>query len=328
MDERTAAQGLWGLRRRLDAVPTGGGNPAVHLDLLIPRPPLVDEAVELACALLVEGHETPGTVEVASLAPATAVRDAAPVVEAMLRDHAVPPTMAERRDAPPPSWLDLSMTNSESFRFDELVDLLLPVQWAVHDILPQLEARRVRSEITNLQVSTSMLGADEAPAGAVRFTHIEDTDGHSPEVHCEISGGTFIGSDQDLRVSVAALMERILEEVEAFHAGRPSAANATRDPGEVVLQVRFPFRRAEASWWRSNTEDLLDAITSALDAARLGAVDDFEEEGDEMCVYVLGSKPEAMLDVTRQALRRITIPSGAYALLPRAGQEQLWRIDI
>jgi len=47
---------LWGLRRRLDAVPTGGGNPAVHLDLLIPRPPLVDEAVELACALLVEGH--------------------------------------------------------------------------------------------------------------------------------------------------------------------------------------------------------------------------------------------------------------------------------
>ena len=147
-------------------------------------------------------------------------------------------------------------------------------------------------------------------------------------VHCEISGGTFIGSDQDLRVSVAALMERIFEEVEAFHAGRPSAANAPRDPGEVVLQVRFPFRRAEASWWRSNTEDLLDAITSALDAARLGAVDDIEEEGDEMCVYVLGSKPEAMLDVTRQALRRITIPSGAYALLPRAGQEQLWPIDI
>ena len=32
-------------------------------------------------------------------------------------------------------------------------------------------------------------------------------------------------------------------------------------------------------------------------------MDDFEEEGDEMCVYVLGSKPEAMLDVTRQALK-------------------------
>ena len=105
------------------------------------------------------------------------------------------------------------MTNSESFRFDELVDLLLPVQCALHMILlHQLEARRVRSEdaASNLQVSTSMLGADEAPAGAVRFTHIEDTDGHSPEVHCEISGGTFIGSDQDLRVSVAALMERSL----------------------------------------------------------------------------------------------------------------------
>ncbi len=319
--------GLWGLRRRLDTA-LGAGDAVVDEAVPIPRTGLVADAVELACALIVEGRETPRTVEVASLAWDAALREALPVVESMLREQGVPPTIAERRDSPPPSWLDFSTTNSESFSFDALLELRLPVEWAMFDVLPEFETRRVRLGITTIRLSASVLGVGVMAAGAVHFARIDDAAGHWPEVHCEISAGSLVGSDQDLRVFAAALLERVLAEVDVVHTRGRSAAPAIAVSDDLVVQLRVPFRPAEASWWLANTEDLLDALASALDAARLGGVDDIEEEGNEMCVYLLGSNPEAVLEVARQALTTFAIPSGAYALLPRTGQEHPRRVEI
>ena len=196
------------------------------------------------------------------------------------------------------------------------------------DVLPEFETRRVRLGITTMRLSASVLGVGVMAAGAVHFARIDDAAGHWPEVHCEISAGSLVGSDQDLRVFAAALLERVLAEVDVVHTRGRSAAPAIAVSDDLVVQLRVPIRPAEASWWLANTEDLLDALASALDAARLGGVDDIEEEGDEMCVYLLGSNPEAVLEVARQALTTFAIPSGAYALLPRTGQEHPRRVEI
>ena len=60
-----------------------------------------DEAVDVACTLLTQGRETPATVAVAALPPGTALRDAEPLLRAMLEEQDVPapptqPTDAER----------------------------------------------------------------------------------------------------------------------------------------------------------------------------------------------------------------------------------------
>jgi len=47
-------------------------------------------------------------------------------------------------------------------------------------------------------------------------------------------------------------------------------------------------------------------------------VDDIEEEGEEMCVYLIGRKLDEVIDVARQALARFAVPSGGYALFPLA----------
>jgi len=82
--------------------------------------------------------------------------------------------------------------------------------------------------------------------------------------------------------------------------------------------LRFRFRLEEASWWRPNAGDLVDALDTALDAAHLGGVDDIEEEREEMCVYLIGRKPQGFVDVARQALARFAVPAGGYPLLPAA----------
>jgi hypothetical protein len=61
----------------------------------------VDEAVDVACELLAQDQETPATVAVAALSPGTALRDAEPLLRAMLVEQGVPappvqPTEAER----------------------------------------------------------------------------------------------------------------------------------------------------------------------------------------------------------------------------------------
>ncbi len=85
-----------------------------------------------------------------------------------------------------------------------------------------------------------------------------------------------------------------------------------------MVALRFRFRLEEDSWWRPNTGDLVDALDTALDVAHLGGVDDIEEEREEMCVYLIGRKPQGFVDVARQALARFAVPAGGYPLLPAA----------
>jgi hypothetical protein len=53
-------------------------------------PPPTDEAIDLALRLLIADKPTPATVEVASLSPGTAMRDARPLILQMLSEQQVP----------------------------------------------------------------------------------------------------------------------------------------------------------------------------------------------------------------------------------------------
>jgi hypothetical protein len=84
-----------------------------------------------------------------------------------------------------------------------------------------------------------------------------------------------------------------------------------------VVSLRFPFRLAEPAG-DGQTPRTWSTPDAALDSAHLGGVDDIEEEGEEMCVYLIGRKLDEVVDVARQALARFAVPSGGYALFPLA----------
>ncbi len=67
---------------------------------VLPGPgPRVDDAIRLACSLLVGELDTPATVGVATLSDGTALRDAQPLIRDMLREQGIPVTDPGAGDA-------------------------------------------------------------------------------------------------------------------------------------------------------------------------------------------------------------------------------------
>jgi hypothetical protein len=97
----------------------------------------------------------------------------------------------------------------------------------------------------------------------------------------------------------------------------PTASLALPSVDSLEVQLRIPLDPADLSY----LDPLLDEFTSRLNEAEGEFVDDWEEEGDEICYYLYGPDQGKLIAEARAAIAKFPLPAGIYAIKTTPGQE-------
>lgn len=188
-------------------------------------------------------------------------------------------------------------------------------------------------ELVHLRIEIDESIADAAPLGPkVRFR------GTQIDVSWRWSAATV--QQRLLSASISETVHDLFEEALARASAKfpgvewPVAPALARRGGEIVygpdsscLEVRVALT-VEAGDWPRNLDELVDALAARLETSGAGAVDDAEEEGDEICFYLYGSDRQALVESAAPVLAAHGLLNDAYAIWEEAGKEGRVRVEF